>query len=66
MKTFFKANIASLSASLCDYVLTIIFKKFLLINAVVSSIIGSIFGGTINFFDWKTVGIPIKRSGFIS
>ena len=49
MKTFFKANIASLTASLCDYLLTVIFKEFLLIDAVISSMIGTIFGGIINF-----------------
>ncbi len=49
MKTFFKANIASFTASFCDYLVTIIFKEFLLINAVGSSIIGTTFGGMINF-----------------
>lgn len=49
MKIFFKANIASLTASLCDYLLTIIFKEFLFINAVGSSIMGITFGGMINF-----------------
>jgi putative flippase GtrA len=49
MKTFFKVNVASLTASLCDYLLTIIFKEFLLINAVGSSILGTTFGGVINF-----------------
>lgn len=49
MKTFFKANIASFTASLCDYLLTIIFKEFLLLHAVGSSIIGTVFGGIINF-----------------
>ena len=43
MKTFFRANVASLAASLCDYLVTIILKEFFLINAVVSSIAGTIF-----------------------
>ena len=49
MKTFFKANIASLTASFCDYLITIIFKEFLLAEAVRASIAGTIFGGVVNF-----------------
>jgi len=62
MKTFFKANVASLAASLCDYLVTIIFKEFLLINAVRSSIIGTIFGGVINFLIGKHWVFQSKNS----
>ncbi|MEO5889530.1 MAG: GtrA family protein [Ferruginibacter sp.] len=49
MKTFLKANAASLIASFCDYLVTIIFKQFLHVDAVIASILGTIFGGVINF-----------------
>jgi len=49
MKTLFKANLSSLAASLCDYLATIIFKECLHLDAVLSSIIGTIIGGIINF-----------------
>jgi putative flippase GtrA len=49
MKTFFKANIASLTASFCDYLITIIFKELLLVDVVQASILGTIFGGFVNF-----------------
>lgn len=49
MKTFFKVNVASLTAGFCDYLVTIIFKEFLLVNAVIASVVGTIFGGVINF-----------------
>jgi putative flippase GtrA len=49
MKTFLKANAASLTASFCDYLVTIIFKQVAHLDAVVASIIGTIVGGIINF-----------------
>ena len=49
MKTFLKANVASLTASFCDYLVTIILKQYLLFDAVVASILGTVFGGVINF-----------------
>jgi len=49
MKTFLKANAASLTASFCDYLVTIIFKQFLHVDEVIASILGTIFGGIINF-----------------
>lgn len=48
MKMFYKANIASLSASLCDYLLTIALVK-LKFDPLFSSILGNVFGGLINF-----------------
>jgi membrane protein YqaA with SNARE-associated domain len=49
MTTFYKANLSSLTASFCDYLVTIIFKQFLQFDAVLASILGTIFGGVINF-----------------
>ena len=49
MKIFLKANLSSIIASFCDYLLTIIFKEFLQYDAVLASIMGTIFGGSINF-----------------
>ena len=49
MKTFFKANVASLTASFCDYLVTIIFREVLLVEVVRASMVGTIFGGIINF-----------------
>jgi putative flippase GtrA len=49
MKTFLRANIASLTASICDYAATFIFKQFLLFDAVSASIMGTVTGGIINF-----------------
>lgn len=48
MKMFYKANVASLSASLCDYLITIFLVK-LHFDALFSSITGNVFGGLINF-----------------
>ncbi|MEJ7587726.1 MAG: GtrA family protein [Ferruginibacter sp.] len=49
MKTFLKINAASLTASFFDYLVTIIFKQFLHFDEVIASILGTIFGGIINF-----------------
>lgn len=48
MKMFYKVNIASLSASLCDYLLTIALVR-LNFDTLFSSILGNVFGGLINF-----------------
>lgn len=68
MKTFLKANASSLIASFCDYLVTIIFKQFLQVDAVIASIIGTIFGGVINFligryWAFKSVKVPIAEQG---
>lgn len=49
MKTFFKANVASLVASFCDYSITVASKEWLKIDPVWSTVIGTAFGGVINF-----------------
>lgn len=48
MKMVYKANVASLSASLCDYMLTIVLVR-LNFDPLCSSILGNVFGGLINF-----------------
>ncbi len=50
MKTFMKANVASLVASFCDYLITIILKEFFTTDPVLASICGTLAGGIINFF----------------
>lgn len=49
MKTFIKANIASVVASFFDYLVTILFVQLLLIDKVWAGIAGTVFGGIINF-----------------
>lgn len=49
MKTFFKAHIASLSASFCDYLITVLLIKFLYADSLLGSVLGTVFGGIINF-----------------
>ncbi|MCW3089608.1 MAG: GtrA family protein [Ferruginibacter sp.] len=49
MKLFLKANVASLTASFFDYLLTIVLKQLFLVDAVIASILGTVFGGIINF-----------------
>ncbi len=49
MKTFLKANIASLSASFCDYLVTILLVKFLHADPLLGGVSGTVFGGIINF-----------------
>ncbi|MEP7145093.1 MAG: GtrA family protein [Ferruginibacter sp.] len=68
MKTFFKANTASLTASFCDYLVTIIFKQFLHLDAVIASILGTIAGGVINFLigrHWvfRSISSPFFHQG---
>jgi len=50
MKMFFKANVASVAASFCDYLFTIILKEFFNMDAVLASVCGTTLGGIINFF----------------
>ncbi|MEO5651108.1 MAG: GtrA family protein [Ginsengibacter sp.] len=49
MFTFLKANMASLIASFCDYVITIIAVQAFSMNVVLASLAGNVFGGIINF-----------------
>lgn len=50
MRTFFKANMASLIASGCDYGLTVILKEIFAINTWAAGVSGTVLGGIINFF----------------
>lgn len=50
MKTFFKANLASLTASSSDFVITVIAVQLLSVDPFYASIIGTICGGIINFY----------------
>ena len=59
MITFLKANIASIIASLFDYVVTIIAVSFFKTPAVFGGIIGTLCGGVMNFLigrQWVFVG----------
>jgi len=49
MLTFLKANVSSLVASFCDYLITIFLVRFFQINVVAASAVGTICGGVINF-----------------
>lgn len=50
MITFLKANVASLIASVCDYLMTIVAVQWLGMDVVVGGITGTITGGFINFW----------------
>lgn len=50
MKVFVKANVASIVASACDYLVTIAAKEFLQIDPVVASVTGTVIGGLTNFY----------------
>ncbi|MEO7769266.1 MAG: GtrA family protein [Ferruginibacter sp.] len=68
MKLFLKANVASLTASFCDYLLTIILRQFFMSDAVIASILGTVFGGIINFLigrHWvfRSVRTPFFHQG---
>lgn len=49
MKTFIKVNIASLSASCCDYLVTVIMVKIFKTDPLTGGIAGTVFGGIVNF-----------------
>ncbi len=49
MFTFFKANVASLITSLCDYLVTIIAVQVFSFNVVIAGATGTVFGGIVNF-----------------
>lgn len=49
MKTFIKINVASLSASFCDYMATIILVKFFKTDPLFGGVAGTVFGGIVNF-----------------
>jgi putative flippase GtrA len=68
MKTFLKVNIASLTASFCDYLVTFILAHFFKLDAVFSSITGTTVGGIVNFmigryWVFKSVDAPAFHQG---
>jgi putative flippase GtrA len=66
MFTFLKANIASLVASACDYLVTIIAVQFFSVNVVIAGITGTVCGGIIHFImgrHWVFVANKTKASG---
>ena len=50
MATFIKANVASLSASAFDYIVTIALVTFFHVDPFKASITGTVCGGLLNFF----------------
>ncbi len=49
MITFLKANMASLVASGCDFLVTILLVEFCHMDKVIAAMIGTITGGIVNF-----------------
>ena len=49
MKTFLKANVASLIASFCDFSLTFLLVQYLHADPFLAIVSGTVFGGIINF-----------------
>lgn len=49
MITFLKANAASLAASLCDFLMTMLLVQVCKINVVMAAATGTITGGIVNF-----------------
>lgn len=49
MIVFLKANLASLSASFFDYLVTILAVQVFGMNVVLASFVGNVFGGVLNF-----------------
>lgn len=50
MTRFIKANVASFVASGCDFLITIFVREIFRVDPVISSAIGTISGGVINFY----------------
>ncbi len=54
MKVFLKANVASLIASLIDYLITIMLVQFFHADVVWAGVTGTVCGGVINFMIGRT------------
>ncbi|MGE5520786.1 MAG: GtrA family protein [Candidatus Dadabacteria bacterium] len=72
MFTFFKAQVASLTASIVDYSLTIVGVELFGLWYVLSSIIGTVIGAITNFsigrswvFQSKQQGVPVQAVRYI-
>ena len=66
MKTFFRANVASLSASFCDYLLTFVLIHFFRVYNLPSAIAGTIFGGIVNFLIGRFWAFKASSAAFNS
>lgn len=49
MIAFLKSNVASLVASLCDFLLTILLVQWFKVEVLVATVAGTITGGVVNF-----------------
>lgn len=50
MKTFIKVNVASLTASIFDYIVTVLMVRYLHTDPLLGGVTGTVFGGMLNFF----------------
>jgi putative flippase GtrA len=50
MITFLKANVASLAASLSDFMMTLLLVQWCQVNVVMAAATGTVTGGIVNFF----------------
>jgi putative flippase GtrA len=63
MIVFLKANLASLIASFLDYLITILAVQIFGMNVVLSSFLGNVFGGILNFMLGRNWVFKAKDSG---
>ena len=49
MITFLKANAASLAASICDFLMTMLLVQVCMVNVVIAAATGTVTGGIVNF-----------------
>jgi hypothetical protein len=64
MKTFWKVNIAAILASLADFLFTFLLKYIGHLDAVLASILGTIFGGVINFLIGRVWVFKTSQTNF--
>jgi putative flippase GtrA len=64
MKIFWKVNIAAIIASLADFLFTFLLKYIGHIDAVLASILGTIFGGVINFLIGRVWVFKTSQTNF--
>ena len=64
MKIFWKVNIAAILASLADFLFTFLLKYIGHLDAVLASILGTIFGGVINFIIGRVWVFKTSQTNF--
>jgi len=64
MKIFWKVNIAAIIASLGDFLFTFLLKYIGHLDAVLASILGTIFGGVINFIIGRVWVFKTSQTNF--